>query len=113
VNETNCIFNESKSGPHFFEKPLTTTWVTVLHDPDNYQIIFQLYFSGKAVSQLKIKFREVGKQVSRCTWHMIFTALDEEANSMADKTIRLKMELMMNFISDALKQYCETGEMLV
>jgi len=38
VNETNCIFNENKSGPHFFEKPSTTTWVTALHDSDNYRI---------------------------------------------------------------------------
>jgi len=54
----------------------------------------------------------VGSQVSSCTWHMVFTALDEEANAMADETIRVKLELVMNFLSDALKHYCETGEML-
>ena len=27
VNETNCIFNEEKSGLHFFETPLTATWI--------------------------------------------------------------------------------------
>jgi hypothetical protein len=112
VNETNCIFNENKSGPHFFEKQLTTTWVTVLHDPDNYRILFQLYLSGKALIQLKVEFREVGKEVSSCTWHMVFTALDEEANSMSDETIRGKTELVMGFLSDALKHYCETGEMI-
>lgn len=112
VNETNCIFNENKSGPHFFEKPLTTTWVTTLHDPDNYRILFQLNLSGKAVIRLKIEFREVAKQVSSCTWHMTFTALDVETNSMADETIRMKLELVMNFLSEALKHYCETGDML-
>ncbi|MBA4367576.1 MAG: hypothetical protein C0403_08045 [Desulfobacterium sp.] len=112
VNETNCIFNEEQSGPHFFEKPLTTTWVTVLHDPDKHRILFQLNLSGKAVINLKVEFREVGKEVSSCTWHMIFTALDEEANSMATETIQVKMELVMNFLSEALKHYCETGEML-
>jgi hypothetical protein len=43
---------------------------------------------------------------------MIFTALDEEANSIADENIRMEMELVMNFLSQALKHYCETGEML-
>ncbi len=113
VNETNCIFNEAQSGPHFFEKPLTTTWVTAIHDPENYRILFQLNLSGKAVIRLKIEFREVGKEVSSCTWNMIFTALDEEANSMPTETIRMKMELVMNFLAEALKHYCETGEMLV
>lgn len=112
VNETNCIFNEEQSGPHFFEKPFTTTWVTAVHDPDNYRILFQLNLSGKAVINLKVEFREVGKEVSSCTWHMIFTALDKEANSMTTETIRVKMELVMNFLSEALKHYCETGEML-
>jgi len=112
VNETNCIFNENKSGPHFFEKPSTTTWVTALHDSDNYRILFQLNLSGKALIRLEVEFREVGKQVSSCTWHMTFTALDAEANSMTVETIRMKLELVMNFLSEALKHYCETGEMV-
>jgi len=43
---------------------------------------------------------------------MVFTALDEEANAMPDDTIRVKLELVMTFLADALKHYCETGEML-
>ena len=112
VNETNCIFNEDKSGLHFFEKPLTTTWVTTVHDPDNYHILFQLNLAGKAVIAFDIRFCEVAKKVSRCSWHMVFTALDEEANAMADDIIRVKLELAMTFLADALKHYCETGEML-
>ena len=111
VNENNCIFNEDKSGLHFFEKPLTTTWVTTMHDPENYHILFQLNLAGKAVIAFEIRFCEVAKQVSRCTWHMVFTALDEEANAMADDIIRVKLELAMTFLADALKHYCETGEM--
>ena len=42
VNETNCIFTEDKLGPHFFEKSFPTTWVTNLHDPENYRILFPL-----------------------------------------------------------------------
>ena len=112
VNETNCIFNEDQSGPHFFEKALTTTWVTTIHDPDNYRILFQLNLASKAVIRLNVKFREAGQKVSSCTWRMVFTALDEEANAMADDTIRVKMELVMTFLAEALKHYCETGKML-
>jgi hypothetical protein len=112
VNETNCIFTEDKSGPHFFEKPVTTTWVTTIHDPDNFHISFQLNLGGKAVIRLNVRLREVGAEVSSCTWHMVFTALDEEANAMAEDTIRVKLEFIMTFLADALKHYCETGEML-
>ena len=112
VNETNCIFNEDKSGPHFFERPLTTTWVTTIHDPDNYRVLFELNLAGKAVIRLNVRFREVARKVSSCTWHMVFTALDEEAGAMPEDTIRVKLELVMTFLADALKHYCETGEMV-
>jgi len=112
VNETNCIFTEDKSGLHFFEKPLPTTWVTNLYDPHNYRILFQLDLAGKAVIRFEIDISEVGKDVSRCRWHMAFTALDEEANAMEDETIRTKLGLIMTFLSEALKHYVETGEML-
>jgi len=112
VNETNCIFNEEISGAHFFEKPLTTTWVTTIHDPDNYRISFLLNLAGKAVIRLNIKIREVGRKVSSCTWHMVFTALDEDANAMPDDMIRVKLESVVTFLADTLQHYCETGKML-
>jgi len=112
VNETNCIFNEEISGPHIFEKPLTTTWVTTIHDPDNYRISFLLNLAGKAVIRLNIRFQEVGRKVSSCTWHMIFTALDEESNAMPDDMIQVKLESVVTFLADALKHYCEAGEIL-
>jgi hypothetical protein len=43
---------------------------------------------------------------------MVFTALDEEAGAMPEDTIRVKLELVMTFLADALKHYCETGEMV-
>ena len=112
VNETNCIFNEDKSGLHFFEKPMTTTWITTTHDPDRHLVIFQLYFGGKAVIRLEIRFREVCENVSSATWHMVFTALDDEANAMPVETIQSRMALMMAFLADLLKHYCETGRMM-
>jgi hypothetical protein len=61
---------------------------------------------------IRTEIREVGENVSSGTWHMVFTALDEETNAMAVDTIQAKMELLMTFLADALKHYCETGEML-
>jgi len=112
VNETNCIFIEDLSGPHFFEKPLRTTWVTNLLDPDKYRILFQLNLTEKAVIRFAFKINEVGESVSSCSWHLTFTALDEEANALEDETIQAKLELMITFLAEALKHYCETGEML-
>ena len=86
--------------------------MTTIHDPEDYRILFQLNLAGKAVIRLSVRFREVGKAVSSCTWHMVFTALDEEANAMADDTIRGRLELVMTFLAEALQHYCETGKML-
>jgi len=43
---------------------------------------------------------------------MTFTALGDEANAISVDNIRAKMELLITFLGDALKHYCETGEML-
>lgn len=112
VNEVNCIFNEDKSGLHFFEKPITTTWTTTTHDPDRYLVVFHLYLGGKAVIRLEIRLKAVGENLSSSTWHMVFTALDDEVNTMPLETIEARMELMMTFLADLLKHYCETGEMM-
>jgi hypothetical protein len=111
-NETDCVFNEALSGPHFFDRPLTTTWVTTIHDPDNGKILFHIFLSGKAVLRLDWQCRETARGVSRCTWQLVFTAIDAEANAMADDTIRSKLDSIMTFLAEALKHYCETGRML-
>ena len=112
VNETNCIFTEEKSGPHFFGKPMTTTWVTNIHDSRQKRILFQIMLAEKAIIRFRFDFREVGPDTSSCTWQMVFTAMDEEANQMDDEDIRTKLELLMTFLAEALKYYCENGKMI-
>ncbi len=112
VNETHCIFNEYKSGLLFFDKPIATTWVTALHDPENHCILFELNLSQKAVIQLNFKCEQIEDNLSTCTWHMVFTAIDQEANSITKDQIGEKLEFIMTFLSEALKQYCETGKIL-
>ncbi|MBU3915303.1 hypothetical protein KKA14_07190 [bacterium] len=112
VNETNCIFTEDKSGPVLFGKPLTTTWITSLHDPVANKIKFNLNVSGKVYIAFVFNIREVGLQISAVTWDLTFTGLDEEANAMKDEEINAKLGLITGFLSETLKHYCETGKML-
>ncbi len=112
INETNCIFTEDKSGLLLFGQPITTTWVTNLHDPVNHRILFLLIVEQKAQIRFQFDLKEVGPKVSTCRWQMTFTALDDEANSLSEETIKSNLEAIMGFLSDTLKHYCETGEML-
>lgn len=112
INEKGCIFTENKSGPHFFDKSLTTTWVTNLHDAEKTRIVFQLNLADKAVIHLQVNIQEVGTNISSCNWHMIYTALDREANEMDENAIKEKLDLVMIMLATALKHYCETGEMI-
>lgn len=112
INETGCIFTEELSGPHFFGKPLTTTWITMIHDPTTFRILFLINFDQKAVMRFQLEFREIAERVTRCSWHLVFTAWDEEANALEEKDIRAKLELQMLFLAESLKHYCETGTLL-
>lgn len=112
VNEKGCIFTENKFGAHFFGKSLTTTWVTNVHDAEKTRIVFQLNLADKAVIQFQFNIQEVGVNISSCNWHMVFTALDQEANEMDENTIREKLDLGMIMLATALKHYCEAGEMI-
>jgi len=104
--------HEFRSGLLFFAQPLPTTWTTIAHDPDKNYILFHLNLAGKAVIRLEIRIQAVGQQVSQVKFRMILTALDQETNAMAVETIREKLEFILNMLTDSLKHYCETGDMI-
>ncbi len=112
VNENNCIFTEQLSGPLFFGKPLTTTWYTTLHDPDRYRVHFLLMIGGKATIKWELSCRETGMNTTTGTLHLVFTALDNEANALEEKDIKEKLMAIVSFVFPPLQHYCETGEML-
>ena len=112
VNEPGCIFTENVSGPAIFGRPVTTTWVTTLHDPDKHRITFLLIMSNQAVLKWSFQARETGVASSTCTWHLVFTALDEEANGLDENNIENSLTLILSFLSDCLKHYCETGTII-
>lgn len=112
TNETHCIFNEEKSGPVFFSKPYTTTWTTILYDPDHLRIRFHLSIETKASIAFNIAIDDVGPHISRVTWNLTFTGLDQEANEMNEKEIHEKLGFVTGFLSESLKHYCETGKII-
>ncbi len=105
VNEVDCVFFEKVSGPHFFGEAFNTCWTTIVHDPENYRVVFILNPNNKAVIRLNVTIRQVTQEVSNCTWHLVFTALDNDANGMSENEIKEKMELMITFLADLLVQY--------
>ncbi len=112
VNEDNCIFTEQMSGLLMFGRPVTTTWNTTLHDPDKYRVQFLLLLEDKAIIKWELSCRETGVNTTTCTLHLIFTALDDEANELKEDDIEEKLMAIPSFLFPALKHYCETGRLL-
>jgi len=112
INEDNCIFREDMSGPILFGNPATTTWYTTLHDSDKCRVQWLLIIEDKAVIKWEFSGRETGSNTTTCTWNLIFTALNNEANELSEKGIKESLNTILNFVSNALKHYCETGKII-
>jgi Polyketide cyclase / dehydrase and lipid transport len=112
INENNCIFKEQKSGPIIFGKVINTTWVTTLYDPEKHRVHFLLNMEGEAVIKWEFQCCQTGTNVSTVTWSLTFTALDRQANGLDPQTVSNGLTLIMEFLSNALKHYCETGQLI-
>jgi len=112
VNEKNCIFKEYMSGLILFDKPVTTTWITVRHDPKEKQVEFVLVIGQKATIKFDLDIKGEDNGFSKCTWAFIFTALDEETDSIDEKVIKEKLVAIQTSLASMLKHYCETGGMM-
>jgi len=112
VNEKNCIFKEKMSGPVLVEKPIMTTWVTTIHDPENRCIEFLIIIGDKAIMNIQFDIRVTEKETSMCRWKLILTALDSETNQIPEETMKERMQAVTSALSMMLKHYCETGEMM-
>lgn len=91
---------------------IKSTWVTAVHDNIRYRIQFQIFLGSKAIMQLNLIYREISNESTSCTWNLVFTALDQEANALGAADTRAKMELKIGFLSSALKYYCENDKIL-
>jgi uncharacterized membrane protein len=113
-NENNCIFTENMSAQHIMgtEKSELTYWVTTLYDQAN-QIIHFVLLRSSTVTKLEIVMKTINPQESTVTWDMTITAINGEAGSVFNETLKERMMLMMTFLGHSLKHYCETGTILV
>ncbi len=107
VNETDCIFTEQVSGLHILGEPLTTTWNTVVHDPENCKIKFLLILEDRGVIGCDVDFEENQEGISTVTWHMVFTSLSSKNESINPGDIQKRMSEMLDFLASLLKGYCE------
>ncbi len=112
INEENCIFWEDFSGPVLFDANVTTTWITSLYEPENGRINFVLITGDRSVINFKFDVFDSGNGVSTCRFDFVFTLLKEEKEREADSIVEEKLGIILNFLGDSLKHYCETGEIL-
>jgi hypothetical protein len=110
-NEPQCIFSERITGAHLFGAgvPEETCWITTAWQPERGQAQFVL-MRGEAVSVMAIALRDEDGG-TRVRFEMTMTGLDDEGmNRVAGAGAG--MELMLSFLAQSLKHYCETGTML-
>ena len=113
-NENNCIFTENMSAQHIMgtEKSELTYWATTLYDQAN-QIIAFILLRSSTVTKLEIVMKTINPQATTVTWDMTITAINGEAGSVFNETLKERMMLMMTFLGHSLKHYCETGTILI
>ncbi len=109
VVEDNCIFREEIS-PLLFGSHRPATWITTLHDPDNFRRHFVIVREA-LVTKAEISIEVSGNGVSTVRWTSIATTLNEKGNRIFDD-LQDKQMLMLKFLGTSLRHYCETGEML-
>jgi hypothetical protein len=109
VVEDNCIFREEMS-PVLFGSRGPATWITTLHDPDNFRRHFVIV-TDELVRKAEISIEASDNGVSTVRWTSIATTLNEKANQGFDD-LQKKQLLMLKFLGTSLRHYCETGEML-
>ena len=111
-NENNCIFSEQMSFPVLFEKPGTVHWHTVLYDPDAPQVNFLLTCGDMALIKWETSFMTQQDNSTQVSWNLIMTSLCREVDEIGQETLCERLLTIIMFLGEALKHYCETGEML-
>jgi len=112
-NEENCIFREEMSGAAVLALPGSSAyWYTTLFDEATHRFHALIIYGEKAVNRFEFEAEDDGNGYSIVTWRLMFTALNEEGNDLADDTLKDRMLLMLSFLGNSAKHYLETGEML-
>jgi hypothetical protein len=112
VNENNCIFAEEMSSPVLFQTGGKIYWHTTLHDREGQRIHFLLVSEGKSLMKWEASFEEQGTGSTRVRWSVTLTSLSDEVDKIGAKQLQERLFAIISFLGEALKHYCETGEML-
>lgn len=109
-NENNCIFAEYMTGPHFLGKQIIepTIWTTTKYDTLNHIIHFLIINTFSHI-KLEIELLKYDDIKTELKWNMITTSVNELGNSLMNDEMLNKMNLMLMFLSDLLKKYCENN----
>ena len=112
VNENNCIFTEEMSSPVLFQTGGKIYWHTTLHDREEQRIHFLLISEGKSLMKWEASFEEREKGSTRVHWNVTLTSLSDEVDRIGERQLQERLFAIISFLGEALKHYCETGEML-
>lgn len=108
VNETGCIFREDLSGFHYFEEPVTATWVTTVHDPAAKEIEFAIYYSDRAFARSSVRILKSDNGYSRVQWKKTLTLLDAASDRFPDQDLKQKVLESLTFIAESLSCYFDS-----
>lgn len=109
-NENNCIFAEYMTGPHFLGKNAIepTIWTTTKYDSIN-NIIHFLIVNTFSHIKLEVELSKCDDNKTEIKWNMVMTSINESGNSLMNDKMLDKMNLMLMFLSDLLRKYCENN----
>ncbi|HJX61881.1 MAG TPA: hypothetical protein VJ578_04865 [Dehalococcoidia bacterium] len=111
-NEKNCIFREGFTKRLFFGEEGATTWVTTVHEPTEFALEFLLIFGDIAVLNRKMRLDELDTGATACDCTDTLILLQGILDDADLATLEMKMKMFLHFTWNALRHYCETGEVL-
>ena len=112
-NENNCIFKEKMSGLFVLNAPeIDTYWYTTLYDQQSLKFHALLIYGNAAAGKLEFEVTGTEDGNSSADWHLMFTALNENGNRLADAALKERMTAKLQFLGESAKHYLETGNML-
>lgn len=107
-NETGCIFQEDFSGTHYFEEPVTATWLTILHDRTAGKVKFIIYYENRALAETSVGIDGTDEGFSCVRWNKVLTLIDPATERFTDEDLKQKGIDSLGFIAENLAIYFES-----
>jgi len=112
-NKNNCIFREKMSGLFVLNSPdIDTFWYTTLYDRQLLQFHALLIYVNVAAGKFEFEVTNTDKKNPTADWRLMYTALNENGNRLADDALQDRMTAKLQFLGESAKYYLETGNML-